>query len=193
LDAESAADRRTTPRFALLVQLAKLISCDREFLCVVEDASTDGVRVRHFGHMPSESLLQFELSNGEVFPVQRVWQDDEYLALRFPEEVDLQRLAKLTGNDRRRRAIRLNTELQGAVIDGAQFHCTVIRNISQHGLCIECRDELEIGQLVEVETDSLQSAAARVRWRIATIYGLVFEEELPHEALAAAVADQPIR
>jgi hypothetical protein len=143
--------------------------------------------------MPSESLLQFELSNGEVFPVQRVWQDDEYLALRFPEEVDLQRLAKLTGNDRRRRAIRLNTELQGAVIDGAQFHCTVIRNISQHGLCIECRDELEIGQLVEVETDSLQSTAARVRWRIATIYGLVFEEELPHEALAAAVADQPIR
>ena len=193
LETEAATERRTAPRFALLIQAAKIISGDGEFLCVVHDASTEGVRVRHFGHIPSDEQLTFELANGESFPVRRIRQDDEFIGLRFPEGVDLQRLVKLSKGEFPKRPMRVNTQLQGAVIDGAQFHCMVIRNISQHGLCIECREDLALDRLMQVETDTLAPTDVRVRWRIATIYGLVFEQELDCATMAAAIADHPIR
>ena len=182
-------DRRAAPRFALLMQAAKLISGEGEYLCVVHDASTDGVRVRHFGHLPHERLLKFELANGEVFPVRCVWHDDTYLGLRFPAGVDLARLVKLSADAHPRRPMRLNTVLEGTVSTAAREHCITIRNISQGGACIECREDLAVDHPVTVETDVLAPLTATVRWRIGTIYGVVFDEPLSCDALAAAMAD----
>src|SRR3569833_4793355 len=86
------SDLRGAPLFALLMQAAKIISCEGEYLCVVHDASTEGVRVRHFGHLPNEKLLKFELSNGEVFFVLCVWFVVVFLGLFFPAGVDLNSL-----------------------------------------------------------------------------------------------------
>lgn len=186
---EDQSDRRTAPRFALLMQAAKLVSCEGEYLCVVHDASVEGVRVRHFGHLPKERLLKFELSNGEVFPVQCVWHDDVYLGLQFPDGVDLDRLVKLSADGLPRRPMRLNMVLEGAVSAGVRQHCITVRNISQGGACIECREELAVGHAVMLETDMIAPLDAIVRWRIGTIYGLVFDDPLSCEILAAVVAD----
>ena len=183
------SDRRGAPRFALLMQAAKIISCEGEYLCVVHDASTEGVRVRHFGHLPNEKLLKFELSNGEVFPVQCVWHDEVYLGLQFPAGVDLGRLVKLSTDSLPRRPMRLETVLEGAVSTASAEHCITIRNISQGGACIECREELAVDHPVTLEADALQPVLATVRWRIGTVYGLVFDDPLRCEDLAAVIAD----
>lgn len=188
-DAKSYADRRAAPRFALLIQAAKLISETGETLCVVHDASQDGIRVRHFGHLPDGKALQFELANGEVFPVEFAWLDDTYAGLRFAEGVDLDRLVRLAQGDLPKRQLRLNTLIEGVVGINTVEHCMTVRNISQQGACIDCREELNIGQRITIETETLWPIKARVRWRIATIYGLAFDEPLSCEHLAEIVAD----
>jgi len=188
-ESEALPDRRNAPRFALLFQAAKLISQSGETLCVVHDASSDGVRVRHFGHLPEGTFLHFELANGEVFPVQAVWQDETYIGLKFPDEVDLERLVKLARGGYDRRQLRVNTLLEGSVSTGSDVHCMTVRNISQQGACIDCREDMAIGQELVIETDAIEPTKAKVRWRISTIYGLVFDEPLSCEHLAEIVAD----
>ena len=168
-ETQDRSDRRAAPRIAQQMQAAKLISCEGQYLCVVHDAATEGARVRHFGHLPNEKLLKFELSNGEVFPVQCVWHDDLYLGLQFPAGVDLDRLVKLSTDSLPHRPMRLDTVLEGAVSTASAEHCITIRNISQGGACIECREDLAVDHPVTLEADALEPTTATVRWRIGTI------------------------
>jgi hypothetical protein len=181
-------ERRKSPRFTLLIQTAKLISSRGEFLCIVRDASCDGVRIRHFGQLPDERFLEFELANAEGFPVELVWQDEEYAGLKFPAEVDLDRIVKLSNENLPRRRLRLRTVLEGTLSFGGLSCPVTIRNISQQGAGIECREKLAIEQLVKLETDELEPIFAKVRWRKGLDYGLVFEETLNHARLARIVA-----
>ena len=189
LETEAQSDRRSAPRFTLLIQAAKIISDKGETLCVVHDASSDGVRVRHFGHLPDGAPLRFELANGEVFPIQIIWIDETYAGLKFPAEVDLERLVKLAQGELPKRQLRVNTLLEGMVGINTAEHCMTVRNISQQGACIDCGEDLEIGQTVTIETETLWPVKAQVRWRISTIYGLVFDDPLSCEHLAEIVAD----
>jgi hypothetical protein len=185
---EGTAERRRSPRFTLLIQTAKLISRRGEFLCIVRDASSDGVRVRHFGHLPDEKYLEFELANGEGFPVELVWQDEENAGLKFSREVDLDRIVKLSNEAMPRRRLRLRTVLEGTLSFGGLNVPVTIRNISQQGAGIECREKMAIEQLVRLESDELEPIFAKVCWRKGIEYGLVFEETLSYPRLAAIVA-----
>ena len=181
-------ERRKSPRFTLLIQTAKLISSRGEFLCIVRDASSDGVRIRHFCHLPDERFLEFELANGEGFPVELVWQDTEHAGLKFPAEVDLGRILKLSNGNLPRRRLRLRTVLEGTLSFGGLCCTVAIRNISQQGVGIECREKLAVEQLVKLETDELEPIFAKVCWRKGIDYGLVFEETLSFLRLAKIVA-----
>lgn len=185
---EGHEERRRAPRFTLLIQTAKLISRRGEFLCIVRDASAEGVRVHHFGHLPEEKFLEFELANGEGFPVELVWQDEEYAGLKFPNEVDLARIVKLSNDSMPKRRLRLRTVLEGTLSFGGLNVPVTIRNISQQGAGIECREKLAIEQLVRLETDELEPIFAKVCWRKEMEYGLVFEETLSYIRLARIVA-----
>ena len=185
---EGRVERRKAPRFTLLIQTAKLISRQGEFLCIVRDASSDGVRIRHFGHLPDEKFLEFELANGEGFPVELVWQDEEYAGLKFPNEVDLTRIVKLSNDTMPKRRLRLRTVLEGSLTFGGLNVPVTVRNISQQGAGIECRERLAIEQLVKLETDELEPIFAKVCWRRDIEYGLVFEETLSYIRLAKIVA-----
>lgn len=189
LEGGALQDRRTTPRFALLFQAAKLVSIEGESLCVVQDVSAEGVRVRHFGHLPVERSFRFELANGEIFEVETIWHDKEYAGLKFPDTVDLDRLVRLAGAGQQRRQLRVKTLLEGLVVCGNVEFCMTVRNISQQGMCIECRTPLEIGSPVTIETETMWPTLARVRWRISTLHGLVFDQPLPGEQLAHVLAD----
>lgn len=184
-------ERRKAPRFTLLIQTAKLVSGPSEFLCVVRDCSSEGVRVRHFGNLPKEKFCGFELSNGEGFSVELIWQDDQYAGLRFASEVDLERIVKLSSAGLPKRQLRLNTVLEGKLTVGIDTHLITIRNLSQQGAGIECPHQLAIEQLVKLESDDLPPVYAKVRWRNGKEYGLVFEETLSFERLAAIVAQAP--
>jgi hypothetical protein len=185
---EGHEERRKAPRFTLLIQTAKLISSRGEFLCIVRDASADGVRIRHFGYLPEERFLEFELANGEGFPVELMWRDAEHAGLKFPSEVDLERIASMSNGTLPRRRLRLRTVLEGTLSFGGLTCPATIRNISQQGAGIECRQKLAVAQLVRLETDELEPVFAKVCWRNGIDYGLVFEETISHQRLAKIVA-----
>jgi hypothetical protein len=187
-DEEQAAERRQAPRFTLLIQTAKLVSHHGEFLCIVRDASSEGVRIRHFGFLPPDEFIEFELANGQRFTVQLAWKDEEYAGLKFNKEVNLGRIVKLASSSLPRRQLRLATEIVGK-IKFADLTCPVtIRNLSQQGACIECVERIAVEQLIRLEGDLLDPVYAKVRWRKGTVYGLVFEDTLTLERLAEIVA-----
>jgi hypothetical protein len=188
VQAEPLPDRRSSPRFAVLSQTAKLVGDDQECLCVIRNASVDGVKVCHFGFLPEGKSFEFELSNGEVFPVKVVWRDDESAGLEFPSEVDLERLARMNNDADSRQHLRFDTALDGAVANDSGRHKASIRNISQQGVCIDCGDQLEKGSELTIEIDGAQPIRANVRWHMSKIYGLMFDELLDLDQLAANVA-----
>ena len=188
LQADPLPDRRTTPRFAVRSQTAKLIGEDQECLCVIRNASVDGVKVGHFGFLPDGDAFEFELSNGEVFPVEVVWRNDEGAGLKFPSEVDLERLAKLGNDEDSRQHLRFDTALEGQVANGMTRHRVSIRNVSQQGVCLECGSELAKGSELTVELDDGRSIKANVRWHMSKIYGLMFDDLLELDQLAAIIA-----
>lgn len=181
-------ERRQAPRFTLLIQTAKLISHHGEFLCIVRDASTEGVRIRHFGYLPPDEFIEFELANGQRFTVQLMWQDEEYAGLKFNREVNLGRIVKLSNGILPKRQLRLATEIMGKV-KFADINCAAtIRNLSQQGACIECPERMAVGQLIRLESEMLDPVYAKVRWHKGAVYGLVFEDTLSLDRLAEIVA-----
>jgi hypothetical protein len=185
---EAREERRQAPRFTLLIQTAKLIPHHGEFLCIVRDASAEGVRIRHFGFLPPDEFIEFELANGQRFTVQLAWQDEEYAGLKFNQGVNLARIVKLSSSSLPKRQLRLATEIMGR-ITFADIACPVtIRNLSQQGACIECAERMAVGQLIRLDSELLDPVYAKVRWRKGTVYGLVFEDTLTLERLAEIVA-----
>jgi len=181
-------ERRQAPRFTLLIQTAKLVSHHGEYLVIVRDASTDGVRVRHFGYLPPDEFIEFELANGQRFTVQLAWQDDEYAGLKFNDKVNLARIVKQSTGTLPKRQLRLETAIVATVSFADVRAPAIIRNISQQGSCIECTERMAVQQLVKIESEELDPVYAKVCWRKNNIYGLVFEDTLSLDRLAEVVA-----
>lgn len=185
---EEQEERRQAQRFTLLIQTAKLVSHHGEFLCIVRDASTEGVRIRHFGFLPPDEFIEFELANGQRFTVQLMWHDEEYAGLKFNKEVNLARIVKLSCTSFPKRQLRLATEMTGKIKFADLSFPVTIRNLSQQGACIECGERLAVDQAIRLESDDLEPVYAKVRWRKGMVHGLVFEDTLTLERLAEVVA-----
>lgn len=184
---EQEDERRKSARFALLIQAAKLITADREYLCVVRDASAEGLKVRHFGQVPDCEELDIELSNGETFPVAFIWQDETYAGLRFRGDVDLSRVVSLSKDELPRRKLRLNTVAPADVSWDGRIAQATLLNLSQQGAAIECEHRFAVDQMIRLDIDGLQPIFAKVRWRHSAQYGLVFETTLGFEELATTI------
>jgi len=180
-------ERRKSARFALLIRAAKLIVEEREFLCVVRDASADGLKIRYFGEFPECENLQIELANGETFRVELVWKDEPYAGLRFEDTVDLSRIVSLSESDLPKRKLRLKTDVPADVACEGRIFPATVRNISQQGAGIECAERFSEHQLIRLGIDGLPELFAKVRWRRGAEHGLVFETTLGFEELAEAV------
>jgi len=62
---EEDGERRTAPRFTMLIRGAKLCWKNREYLCIIKDVSETGVSLRVFHEMPAIEAVELELGNGE--------------------------------------------------------------------------------------------------------------------------------
>ena len=84
--ASSFSERRSARRFSLVMRTAKLISQSGEYLCIVRNVSETGVKVRLFHPAPPDKFLFLALANGEIHPLQFVWQEErqvcQHLATR---------------------------------------------------------------------------------------------------------------
>ena len=171
-------------RFALLIQTAKLIAGNEVHLCVIRDASSEGVRVRHFNHLPDGDGLILELSSDERFRVELTWRDAEFAGLHFPDPAELERIVNLTREDSRRRFLRLDVLLKATLSWDSETCAATIKNISQQGACIDSKAQLVAHQRVRISADNFGPLQAKIRWARAPEFGLLFDEKLTLEQLA---------
>lgn len=180
-----AVDRRVASRFTLLIRTAKLVAADREFLCVIRDASHDGIKLRVYNAIPQDVPLVLELANGDRFAVTRLWEGDGFAGFRFDEPVVLGRLLDAGTGPYPNRKLRLRRQIAGQLLWDRESHPVMVENISQQGAAILCQAFMALDQLVRLECPHLRPVYAKVRWRRQPAYGLIFEETLAFEDIAA--------
>jgi hypothetical protein len=174
-DVREAVDQRAAPRFIALIRAAKLVADGREFVCVVRDVSTAGVRLRCFHPVPHGKIMTLELQNGDILPLERVRQEDCEASFRFIGEVSIERLLQETARFPRR-PLRLNMAIPLTLRTIAGPLAAVTQNISQQGCRVECAMPLALSQSVTVESAFLPGIRAKVRWRRGNACGLVFDD-----------------
>lgn len=187
-EAGPVAEQRTTPRFTLLIRTAKLIAPSGEYLCIVRDVSSDGVKVRTFHPLPAEDDFSLELASGERQPVRKVWEEGDLAGFQFRDAVPLDRLLAEAPEGLRKRSVRLRLALPAVLFAGTRQLDGTFIDISQHGACIECDGYLAVDERVRVAGDVLPELVGRVRWRRRPYYGLIFEQTFRFDELARLTA-----
>lgn len=181
-------DQREAPRLTLLIRAAKLIADGREFLCVIRDASSKGIKIRLFHAIPEHRKLEVELANGDRHPIEMVWNADEHAGFRFPQDVDIERLVDESQGAFPRRQVRLRITLEATIKTAGETVRVEVQDISQQGACIESDKWLLKNELIRVDTGILPPIYAKVRWRRHPRYGLVFEQTFRLDELARLAA-----
>lgn len=171
----SGEEKRSEPRFFSLIRAAKLVSGQGEFICVVRDVSSTGVRLRCFHAPPPEIAMALELQNGDVFEIERVRDDGEEASFRFSTAVPIERLVQESALFPRR-PLRLNVAIPLTLHTTSGPVSAVTRNISQQGCRLTASRPLALDQAVSVEGAHLPRIRAKVRWRRDGDHGLVFDD-----------------
>ena len=191
--APSFVELRGAERFSLLIRTAKLVCEAGEFLCVVRDVSTTGVRLKLFHALPPHDRLALELANGDLYFVEKVWEADDQAGFRFSAPIEVREFMA-EPSQYPRRAVRLRMDRPGLL--GADGVTTPARltSLSQQGAAIECGQHLAVGQRIRFDVEGLPPVIANVCWRSSPEYGLVFQTYFAVDELArlvAAMADEP--
>ena len=127
----------TAARYTPLIRTAKITGVSGEFLCVVSDISATGVSVRLFHPLPRDLSLNLEMPNGDILPLERVWEKDGRAGFRFAADIDLSQV--LDGHGRwPKRPIRLNLDMPAKLAGLTGRFDATIKNISMQGAQIEC-------------------------------------------------------
>lgn len=185
--AHGGAEQRTAPRFTLLIRAAKLIADDREFLCILRDASATGFKARLFAPLPPHDELVMELGNGDRFPIELVWARNDYAGFRFRDQVAVERLLDESTAAFPKRQVRLRVALDGLLHSGGEAVRIGLHDISQQGASISSDKWLLMNELVRIETGVTQPLYAKVRWRSHPRYGLIFEQTFKLDELGHLV------
>lgn len=182
--APPGSELRSAPRYALLIRTAKIIADGREFLCIIRDASATGLKIRLFSDLPQARDLTVELVTGDRYPVELVWMADGHAGLRFPQEIEVERLLDESKGIYPKRQVRVQIAIGGVLHSGGEAVPVVFQNLSQQGACIESDKWLLMNELVRLETGVTPPLYAKVRWRSHPRYGLIFEHTFRLEELA---------
>jgi hypothetical protein len=188
--AGESADQRAAQRFTLILRAGKLLTPSGEYLCVLRDVSSGGLRLRLFHPLALPPSVKIELTGGEQYQLDLAWQDGEQAGFRFADgPVDPGRLLEEAGPfPKRSIRLRLHQPLEIALRGDGPAVQAQLHDISQFGAALSCDERLAIGQHFELDAPGLGQLAARVRWRRGGLYGLVFEQSYRLDGLARLAA-----
>jgi hypothetical protein len=187
-EGEPALEQRNAARFTLLIRTAKLVSRSGQYLCVIRDVSSDGVKVRTFHQLPDGEDFTIELASGERQPVEKIWEDGWVYGFQFARPVPFERLLAEAPDGLRKRPVRLRLALALQLHAGGRPIDATFVDISQHGACIECAEHLAINQRLRLTSECLPELVGCVRWRRRPFYGLIFEQTFRFDELARLTA-----
>jgi hypothetical protein len=179
----SVEDLRSAPRFTLLIRSVKLICDSGEYLCVIRDVSATGVRLRIFHQLPPSQRFELELSTGDRFEVERVWESKDHAGFRFADWIDVRGFIA-EASPYPKRALRLRLDFPAAIATDGGVAGVTVRDLSREGARIETTMPLAIRQKVKLTGEGLPPIIGNVCWRSSSAYGLVFQQVFTFEELA---------
>ncbi|WP_427966339.1 PilZ domain-containing protein [Altererythrobacter sp.] len=182
-----AHEMRSSPRIALLIRAAKLVSAEGEYVCVLRDVSTDGVSLRLFHDLPPGKHFDLVLQTGRNYGIEQIWTSRHEAGFRFEAPIELDKVITEKGRFPKR-GVRLALAIPITLATVQQRVNATVLNLSQQGARIACDALLAIDQNVRIEGGDLGDIRAKVRWRSGTEYGLVFEDTFTLERLARLAA-----
>lgn len=189
-DSPAPRDQREAQRFTLILRAGKIMTAAGEFLCVLRDVSSGGIKVRLFHPLDLSGQCQIELAGGERYALEPVWQDHDHIGLRFasgPVETS-QMLEEAGPFPKRSIRIHLREAIRIALHGGGPPILAELCDISQHGAALRCSERLAIGQHFELLSERFGPIGARIRWRRGDRYGLVFQQSFRLDDLARLIA-----
>lgn len=188
----SVEDLRAAPRFTLLIRSAKLICAGAEYLCIIRDVSASGVRLRIFHKLPPVQRFSLELSTGERYDLDRVWEAADHAGFRFADWIEVKDFIA-EASPYPKRALRLRLEFPARITADGESGEATVRDLSREGARIETALPLAIRQKVHFTAKGLPTIVGNVCWRSRSAYGLVFQQVFSFEELAKLAAQlQPI-
>lgn len=183
-------DQREAQRFTLILRAGKLVTEHGEFLCVLRDVSSGGLKLKLFHPLPCTEPCQIELAGGERYALEAAWHEGDHAGFRFAESpVDIGQLLEEAGPfPKRSIRLRLRDPVPIALHGSDLALQAKLHDISQHGMALTCGKRLPIGQRLEVSAPLLGVVDARVRWRRGDCFGLVFQQSFRLDDLARIAA-----
>ncbi len=183
----SGLEKREAPRFVLLLRPAKVITSSGEYLCILRDVATKGVRLRLFHPLPPETMVVLELSNGDRYEVEKLWERDNQAGFSFIHPTQLEHLLEERSSFHKR-PVRMRLEVPSRITTAGVTMPATLHDFSQYGGRIECDLALAINQRLRLEPQGLPAIDAKVRWRRASHAGLSFEQTFKLDELARHIA-----
>lgn len=182
------AERRAEARAGIaLMRAAKLVTQSGEFVCLLRDVTSDGVRLRFFHAVPQDSHVLLETATGETFALIRAWQDECSAGYQFAAPVEPAMFLAQRGAEA---AAELALRVSAAAVVRVRGESLPVRltAISQRGAHIESARFLALGQPLLLAAAGLGEVGGWVHWRNGTAYGVIFEglhrlDQLAEQAL----------
>lgn len=189
--ARAAQELRGAERLTLMLRVAKVVGEHAELPCIIRDVSATGVRLRLFQPLADERLA-LELSNGDLYFIEKVWERDGEAGFRFSCEIDVDAfIAEASPHPRRQ--VRLRTLVPATARSRGAIHLVTLRDLSQNGARIESTGPLEFDQPLRLDAPGVPTIEARVRWCSHPEYGVVFERTFRLDEFAQMAAALPPR
>ncbi|MEP0189491.1 MAG: PilZ domain-containing protein [Erythrobacter sp.] len=190
-DAPVAVDRRCTKRQNLLIRVAKLISAQGEFVCVVRDYSEMGVSIRLFHAIPMSKELELEMPTGNCYKINLVRSEGEEVGFTFSGTIDTEEFARAFG-DHPKRPLRLGIYFPVRLNTLSQSTEATVGNLSQQGARLDGGMQFALDQNVRIEgcdgAEAFGEVRAKVRWRGDEQCGVVFDDTMTLREFARLAA-----
>jgi hypothetical protein len=154
--------------------------------CSLQKLSTAGATVQIEASLSDGVPMQLELANGQVIPGKVDWYADGEAGFLFDEPIDIigalaRTLANLPAERRSMPRVEINQLV--SIRCGSRVEHARGRNISQGGVGIDTKLDLEPGDSVRVTFDALRPLDGTVRWTRDGHVGIAFAEELSWQIL----------
>jgi hypothetical protein len=178
-------DRRGDGRLPALLQLAKLQSAVGNQLVRVQNLSAGGLMAIVPVPPAVGEAVGVEFSAQRI-PATVVWTRDDYVGLKFDQNVDLGEL--LAGRKPRHgfrpRPPRLDIACKASIRIGSVYYNVDVRDVSLGGMKVEPIEQYCVGKKVIVVVESLRPIKGEVRWYNERLAGIVFDDALTFSELS---------
>ena len=181
-------DRRTDWRHVSVLRVGKLLTADREELCLIRNISAGGLMAHVYSALADDEPVSVELKTGHLVTGKVRWLRESMAGIEFDDKIDVLRFLAGEQEDEMRgmtpRAPRLTVDLGARMRIGAHYHHVEIRDISQGGAKIAVAGDVKTNDEAVLTIDGFGALRGTIRWRSDDQAGISFNQPIPFEALA---------